>query len=106
MIFGGAFMAQLDLCAAACVTRFLHDSECDSAVTYRINNLVFHGAAMIGDIVFMYAKITQVRTHAIVVNIEAFREKRDGPKRDKVADAEFVFVSRKGDKVHPHGMKL
>ena len=106
MIFGGAFMSELDLCAAACVSRFLLDSECDSAVTYKVNNITFHGAAQSGDMIFMDAEIAQVRVHAIVVKVKALREKRNNPERDHIADAEFVFVSRKGDKVHPHGLKL
>ena len=55
MIFGGAFMSQLDLCAASCVNQLLLGTECDSAVTYKVLDGTFHLACESGDIVFMKA---------------------------------------------------
>lgn len=105
MIFGGAFMSQLDMCAAACVNRLLHDSECDCAVTYKYEG-TFHAAAESGDIVFMRAEVVELRRNAVVVTVRAEREKRGNPARDHVADARFVFCTKKESKFHPHGLKL
>lgn len=115
MIFGGKFLAELDLCAAQCVNRFLHDSECESAVTYHCD-VKFLKPCYVGDLVFMTAKIVETRTKSIRVHIVAERERRGKPERDKVAEGDIVFVSilHSGDVVHhpeflpyaPHGMKL
>lgn len=106
MVFGGAVMSQLDLCAAACVNRLLHDSECDSAVTYKVLDGIFYLACEAGDLVFMRAEIVELRSTAIVVHVTAEREKRNSPKRDAAASFKFVFVSKKGGKYWPHGLKL
>lgn len=105
MIFGGAFFSELDKCAACCVNRLLHDSECDSAVTHKYDG-VFHGAAEAGDILFLRAEIVELRRNAIVVKVKAHRERRAQAGRDHVADASFVFVSKKDKQYHPHGLSL
>jgi acyl-CoA hydrolase len=66
MIFGGVFMSELDLCAAAAVSRLLHDTECDSAVTYKAS-FTFHLPAEMGDLIFMKATIVELRTKAVKV---------------------------------------
>lgn len=105
MIFGGAFFSELDLAAASCVGRLLHDSECDSAVTHKFSG-TFHKAAECGDLIFLECKITQLRIKGIAVNVKAYREKRSERYRDFIAEADFVFVSKKDGQFHPHGLKL
>lgn len=106
MIFGGAFFSELDLCAACCVNRLLHDSECDSAVTHKVLDLTFHKPAFAGDIIFMKAVVTELRNKSITVTVTAEREKRASPGRDHIVDAKFVFVSKKDGEYHPHGLSL
>lgn len=105
MIFGGAFFSELDLCAACCVNRLLHDSECDRAVTHKYEG-TFHAAAECGDIIFLSAEVVELRHKAVVVQIKAYRERRAKPGQDFIAEARFVFVTKKGDDFHPHGLKL
>ncbi|MBS1722500.1 MAG: hypothetical protein JSS66_05775 [Armatimonadetes bacterium] len=109
-IFGGAFMAQLDLCAASACTELLQfsDSPCDNAVTYKVLELTFHKAAQLGDIVFMEATVVELRNNAIVVQVEAYRQPREDkfPERIHAATSKFVFVTLKGDKYHPHRLEL
>lgn len=105
MIFGGHFFSEMDLCAASAVTRLLHDSVCDSAVTHKFEG-TFHAAAESGDLVFLEAEITELRHKAVVVEVKAYREKRTHPGRDFVAQAKFVFVTRKDGKYHPHGLVM
>lgn len=93
MIFGGAFFAEIDLCAAACVNRFLHDSTCESAVTHLVENLKFLAPCYVGDIIYIEADVVGTGKKSIVVNVVARRERRDSPKLDLVAEAKFVFVS-------------
>ena len=104
MIFGGEFLAQMDLAAAMCVSRLLHDSECDSAVTYEFSGR-FLAAAEMGDIIFLKCEVTELRKKAVVVSIVADREKRAEPGRDVVAKAEFVFVTKKDGVFTPHNLK-
>lgn len=106
MIFGGAFFSELDLCAAACARRLLQASECDSAVTYKVLNLIFHKAAQSGDIIFMQAEVVELRKKAITIQVSADREHGAMPGRDHVADATFVFVSKKGHEYVPHGLSI
>lgn len=106
MIFGGAFFSELDLCAASCVTRLLHESICDCAVTYKVLDVTFHKAAYAGDIIFMRAEVVELKHKAIVVKVTAEREKRAVAGQDHIADAKFVFISKKGDEYVPHGLTL
>ena len=96
MIFGGAFFAEMDKAAAICVSRLLHDSECDSSVTHKFSG-TFHKPAKCGDTIFLAAKVTELRRKGIEITVVAEREERTSPDRDKVAEAKFVFVSRKGN---------
>jgi acyl-CoA hydrolase len=105
MIFGGDFFAEMDLCAASCVNRLLHDSECDSAVTHKFEG-TFHAPAESGDLVFLYARVSELRRKAVVVEVKAYRERRCVSVRDFIADAKFVFCTRKNGKFHPHGLSL
>ncbi len=105
MVFGGAFFAELDKAAAVCVSRALHDSECDSAVTHKYEG-TFHKPTYAGDIIFIDCEIVELRKKAIVVRVSAYREKHAVKGRDFVAEANFVFVSRKEGQYHPHGLTL
>ena len=92
MIFGGEFFSKIDLCAAACVRRALHDSECQSAVTHMVN-VKFLKPCYVGDLIYIKSNIVEARTKSIKVKVIAEREKRDSDKRDVVAEGELVFVS-------------
>ena len=105
MIFGGHFFSEMDLAAASCVNRLLHSSECDSAVTYKFEG-TYHAAAESGDLIFLYAKVIELRSKAVVVSITAYREKRAEEKRDFIAKAKFVFCTKKQGQFHPHGLTL
>lgn len=93
MIFGGHFLAELDLCAANCVTRALRYSQsCDSAVTHVVETK-FLKPCYVGDIIFMRAEIVDLGEKSVVVTVTADREKRQTTKRDRVGEAKFVFVT-------------
>jgi acyl-CoA hydrolase len=105
MIFGGAFFSKMDLAAACAVSRLLHDSECDSAVTHKFEG-EFFSAAKCGDIIFLKCKIVELRKKAIVVEVVATREKRATKGADLIAKAKFVFVSKKDEEFCYHGLSL
>jgi len=106
MIFGGAFFSKLDLAAACAVSRLLHDSECDSAVTHKVENLEFLAPAECGDIIFIDCEIVELRKKSVVVAVIAKREKRAQEGQDLIAKANFVFVTKLGKQFHPHGLSL
>jgi acyl-CoA hydrolase len=94
MIFGGAFFAELDLCAAQCVTRLLHDSKtANGAVTYDYQGKFTHGPCYAGEMIFMKAKVVELGDKSIVIEVTAERERRGSPHRDSVAWAKFVFIT-------------
>jgi acyl-CoA hydrolase len=96
MIFGGAFFAQMDLCAARTVQRLLYDSECDGAVTHRVDNLQWFKPCYVGDLIFLRGEVIRLRDKFIVVSVHAQREIKE--RREDVALGEFTFVSiKKGD---------
>lgn len=110
IIFGGKFMAELDLCAAKCVRRFLYDSDtADGSVTYKMD-VTFKAPCYQGDLIFIEANIVNTGEKSISVNVKAFREQllcrrrshdyRVNSKtieRVEVAEANFVFISIKVD---------
>lgn len=116
MIFGGAFFAELDLCAAQTVARLLYSSEtCKASVTHHFEGK-FHKPCYAGDMIFLTGEVVELGKKSIVVEVKAYREKRGTGQRDFVAEAKFVFISVKEvinpqDKPHllpyaEHGLKL
>jgi acyl-CoA hydrolase len=115
LIFGGNFGGELDLCAAQTANRFLHDSVCDAAVTHKWS-ITFSKPTYVGDLIFMRGVITSVGHKSICIRVTADREKRGKAGRDRVAEADYVFISCKNlsdlsDKpdmlpYHPHGLTL
>ena len=92
MIFGGAFFAQMDLCAANTVRRALYQSTvCNAAVTHKFEG-TYRIPCYLGDLILLIGEIVEVRHKAIVVKVEAYRERKH-VERELVADAKFVFVS-------------
>jgi acyl-CoA hydrolase len=92
LIFGGAFMAQMDLSAAHCVRRLLFDADegVEHAVTHKAS-FEFHKPAYVGDLLELEADIQSVGEKSIVVEVVAWRNKRRN--RTKIATGDFVFIS-------------
>lgn len=57
LIFGGAFMSQLDLCAAMLTKNLLREpgTPADNAVTYKAD-FTFHAPSYQGDVIRMHAE--------------------------------------------------
>ena len=116
MIFGGAFFAKMDLCAAKAVRRLLYASKrCDASVTHKFDG-TFHKPCYLGDLIRLKGTIVELRKKAVVVDVVAYREIAHGIGIERVANARFVFVSitnlknvqDKPDKLPyaDHGLKL
>lgn len=104
MIFGGEFMAQMDIAAAMLTAKLLVSSKTATyAVTHKFDG-EFMAAAQMGDIIELKCTVTELRKKAIVVLVQANRQKRGEPVSDYIAWAKFVFVSKKDDKFVEHGL--
>lgn len=106
LIFGGAFMSELDLCAATLVNKLVKKSKtADSAVTHKAD-FTFHGPSFAGDVIYMEAEVVELRHKAVKVKVESYREPRDEDKRYHVSTATFVFVTRKGEEYVYHNLSM
>ena len=106
LIFGGAFMSKLDLCAATLINGLVkRSSSVDNAVTHKAN-FTFHAPSYAGDVIYMDAEVVDLGKKSIVVKVEAYREPRDSLDRIHVATSTFVFVTRMGDEYRPHNLNL
>lgn len=106
LIFGGAFMAQLDLCGAALVNKVIKRSNLvNNAVTFKAD-FEFVGPSYSGDLIHMHAVVTELRKKSIAVKISAYREPRNEIKDSLVAVANFVFVTRYGEVYKEHGLTM
>jgi acyl-CoA thioesterase YciA len=102
LIFGGAFMGELDLCAATLVNKLVKDSRnVDNAVTYKAD-FTFHAPSYAGDVIYMDAEVVEMGKKSIVVKVEGYREPRTSHDRIHVATAKFVFVTRRGNEYRNH----
>lgn len=92
LIFGGAFMAQMDLAAAHCVRRLLFDAAegVEHSVTHKAS-FEFHKPAYVGDLLELESEIMSLGEKSIVVQVIAWRNKRRN--RVKIATGDFVFIS-------------
>jgi acyl-CoA thioesterase YciA len=106
LIFGGAFMSELDLCAATLVNKLVKDSRSvDNAVTHKAD-FTFHAPSYAGDVIYMDAEVVELGKKSIVVKVEGYREPRDSHDRNHVATAKFVFVTRRGNEYRNHLLEL
>jgi len=106
LIFGGAFMSELDLCAATLVNKLVKKSTTvDNAVTHKAD-FTFHAPSYAGDVIYMDASVSELGKKSIVVKVEAHREPRDSEIRIHVSTAKFVFVTRMGEEYKHHNLEL
>lgn len=92
LIFGGAFMAELDLAAANCVRKALFGSPngVENAVTYKAE-FEFKKPAYVGDVLELEAEVVSVGKKSIGVRVSA--DRFNSGFYDLIAIAEFVFIT-------------
>lgn len=106
MIFGGALWSEMDVAAHTTVLRLLHDSECNQAVTYKVLDTIFHAECHCGDIVFIECEVVELRRKAVVVKVKVTKEKPAEPENYKIADATFIFCTKKDGVFLHHGLSI
>jgi len=92
LIFGGAFMAEMDLAAAHCVRRALFDTEngVKNAVTHKAS-FTFLKPSYVGDLLELEASIKSLGEKSLTVEVKARRNRNRV--YDNIALGEFVFIS-------------
>ena len=100
MVFGGAMLSEMDLCAAGAVRRALYYSECDSSVTVNVTDVNFYRAAVCGDIVKLRGDIWKTGSKSILVRVLGWVDTAEG--EHLVCSGMFTFVSRLKEIFTPH----
>jgi acyl-CoA thioesterase YciA len=88
-IFGGVILSHIDLAAAV---------ECRKQgvrryVTAAMKEVEFVAPVYVGDLVSFYTKTARVGTTSITVQVEVEVERRTDGRREKVTEAEVVYVA-------------
>lgn len=86
---GGRLVEWMDIAAAVCAQT--HSEKI--CVTASINNVSFKQRAKVGDIVYVYAKITRAFTTSMEIFVQAYARKVEKGKKYLISDAYFTFVA-------------
>ena len=105
-IFGGALWGLMDTAAHTTVLRLLHDSECNQAVTYKTLGVTFFAESNLGDIIFLYCEVVELRKKGVSVKVVAEKEQPGIPGRTKVAEDTLIFCTKKDGKFLAHGLSM
>ena len=106
LIFGGVFMAQLDIAAASLVHRCVaHSQVVNNAVTYKAS-FEFVGPANQGDLVVMVAKLTEAKGKHLCITVDGTKEEPNTLTKILVVRAHFVFVTRNNNEYLRHDLTI
>lgn len=102
LVFGGKMLEEMDLVAAGLIRLVLRESNCDSAVTFAINNVKFLNGAKCGDLVNLRATLWNTGRKSIDIKIDGWINRDDGmiPK----CEGMFTWLSRKDGAFAPHNL--
>tara|TARA_X000000950_G_scaffold227629_1_gene274825 strand:+ start:688 stop:1038 length:351 start_codon:yes stop_codon:yes gene_type:complete len=88
-IFGGWFMAQMDLAAGNTAARIARGRS----ATVAVDGIQFLKPVSVGDEVTLFAELESVGRTSMRIQVEAWRRARDGDETEKVTEALFTFVA-------------
>lgn len=87
-IFGGMILSYIDLAGAVEAKRHVPGR----LVTVAMREVVFHAPVFVGELVSFYTATQRVGRTSVTVRVSVEVERRGGTERDKVTDAEVVYV--------------
>lgn len=88
-IFGGVLLSQIDLAGAVAAR-----AHCDTMVTVKMTEVVFHEPVFVGDLVSFYAEVVRIGRTSITVKVTVEAQRRMGAGHPlKVTEAEVVYVN-------------
>ena len=88
-IFGGWFMAQMDLAAGNTAARIARGRS----ATIAVDGIQFLKPVSVGHEVTLFAELESVGRTSMRIQVEAWRRARDGDETEKVTEALFTFVA-------------
>ena len=88
LIFGGAFLAELDLTAAFTTKNFLdsYDSPFE-AVTHKFGETTFRKPTYVGDLLTLVGEVTEAKGKHICLSLKAYRKEK------LIAETTCVFIT-------------
>lgn len=92
MCFGGKLLSEMDRCAGITARRLLYSSLIKDAVTVAINDVKFHKAAQVKDLLIVSAVVEKASGKSIVMHVKIEREIGPGAS-ELIVEGKFVFVS-------------
>lgn len=102
VVFGGKVLAEMDKIAFIETIKFLNDrnSDCDEAVTYKVDGVEFLCPPYIGDIIELRASVLNYGYKSVIVEVtgDVWRPKKKI--REKFCKGTFVFITKKGNEIH------
>ena len=105
MVHGGTMLLKMDRAAAECIRKFLYETECDSALTVGVDDVIFYFGAKCGDLINIDAQITELGNKRITCLVSCYVEEWGGNQK-LMAKGLFHFCSTKNGKSYPHNGKL
>ena len=89
-IFGGWLMSQVDIAGSIAAHRYVENR----VVTVSVNEFVFIKPVLVGDLVSIYAEISDIGNTSIRISLKVMAEHGRGTANaQKVAEAELTYVS-------------
>lgn len=100
MVHGGTMLLRMDRASAELARLHLKNTDCDSALTVGVNDVVFHHGARLGDMIKIEVKPTFFGVKRMSFHVSCFVDEV------KMCEGVYHFCSFKNHKPHPHGIKL
>lgn len=88
-IFGGWVMSQMDIAAGICAGQRANAR----VVTVAVDSIIFMRPVHVGDVLGIYAEVTQIGNTSMQIHIEAWARRNRIGIREKVTEANFKFVA-------------
>ena len=87
-IFGGMILSYIDLAGAVEAKRHAPGR----VVTVAMREVVFHAPVFVGELVSFYTATARIGRTSVTVRVSVEVERRGGVERDRVTQAEVVYV--------------
>lgn len=88
-IFGGWVMSQMDQAGGIAGV----ERAQGRVVTVKVDSMTFIAPMKVGDVLEVYTEVESIGRTSMKIHVEAFAQRFQTTKRDKVTDATFTFVA-------------
>jgi acyl-CoA thioesterase YciA len=88
-IFGGWVMSQMDQAGGIAGV----ERAQGRVVTVKVDSMTFIAPMKVGDVLEVYTEVESIGRTSMKIHVEAFAQRFQTTRRDKVTDATFTFVA-------------